>query len=107
MRRAVRTRAGVKHLLGFLAALELAAACGRSQQTTFERPPAPVTTATAVARDVPVYIDAVGKIVAREVVSIQPQVSGRITKIHFVDGANLKVGDLLFTIDPRPYQAQL
>jgi RND family efflux transporter MFP subunit len=40
-------------------------------------------------------------------VSIQPQVSGRITKIHFVDGANLKVGDLLFTIDPRPYQAQL
>jgi multidrug efflux system membrane fusion protein len=63
--------------------------------------------ATAVARDVPVYIDAVGKIVAREVVSIQPQVSGRITKIHFVDGANLKVGDLLFTIDPRPYQAQL
>jgi len=86
-----------------LVVLGLAAACGRSQQTTFERPPAPVTTATAVARDVPVYIDAVGKIVAREVVSIQPQVSGRITKIHFVDGANLKVGDLLFTIDPRPY----
>jgi uncharacterized lipoprotein YajG len=59
VRRAVWTRAGVKHLLGFLAALELAAACGRSQQTTFERPPAPVTMATAVARDVPVYIDAV------------------------------------------------
>ncbi len=55
----------------------------------------------------PVYIDAVGKIVAREVVSIQPQVSGRITKIHFTDGADVKVGDLLFTIDPRPYQAQL
>ena len=107
MRRAVRTRSGIKDLLGFLVVLGLAAACGRSQQTTFERPPAPVTTATAVARDVPVYIDAVGKIVAREVVSIQPQVSGRITKIHFVDGANLKVGDLLFTIDPRPYQAQL
>ena len=55
----------------------------------------------------PVYIDAVGKISAREVVSIQPQVSGRITQIHFVDGADVKVGQLLFTIDPRPYQAQL
>ena len=55
----------------------------------------------------PVYIDAVGKTVAREVVSIQPQVSGRITQIHFTDGANVKIGDLLFTIDPRPYQAQL
>jgi len=56
---------------------------------------------------VPVYIDAVGRIVAREVVSIQPQVSGRIVKIHFADGADLRAGDLLFTIDPRPYQAQL
>ncbi|HEX7229647.1 MAG TPA: efflux RND transporter periplasmic adaptor subunit [Candidatus Binatia bacterium] len=102
-----RTRSGVNHLLGFLAVLALATACQRSQQTTFERPPAPVTAATAAARDVPVYIDAVGKAVAREVVSIQPQVSGRITKIHFTDGANVKVGDLLFTIDPRPYQAQL
>src|SRR5689334_2404852 len=107
VRRAVRPRAGVKHLLGFLAVVALATACQRSQQTTFERPPAPVTAATAAARDVPVYIDAVGKVVAREVVSIQPQVSGRITKIHFTDGAEVKVGDLLFTIDPRPYQAQL
>ena len=39
-------------------------------------------------------------------VAIQPQVSGQITKIHFADGADLKKGDPLFTIDPRPYQAQ-
>jgi multidrug efflux system membrane fusion protein len=45
--------------------------------------------------------------VARELVSIQPQVSGRITAIHFVDGADVQVGDRLFTIDPRPYQALL
>ncbi len=63
--------------------------------------------ASAVAQDVPVYIDAVGRIVASEMVSIQPQVSGRLTKIHFTDGADLKVGDLLFTIDARPFQAQL
>ena len=74
---------------------------------SFERPPAAVTVAAAVSRDVPVYLDEVGKCVAREVVSVLPQVSGRITALHFVDGANLKKGDLLFTIDPRPYEAQL
>lgn len=82
-------------------------ACGKKNETEFERPPAPVAVVQAIAQDVPVYIDAVGKISAREVVSIQPQVSGRITQIHFVDGADVKVGQLLFTIDPRPYQAQL
>jgi len=90
-----------------LFAVGLSAGCSKKSQPTFERPPAPVTTATATAKDVPLYIDAVGKIVAREVVSIQPQVSGRIVKIHFTDGADVKIGDLLFTIDPRPYQAQL
>ena len=89
-----------------LAALWLAG-CGDKSQANFERPPAPVAVATALAQTVPVYIDAVGKIAAREVVSIQPQVSGRLVKIHFNDGADVKVGDLLFTIDPRPYQAQL
>jgi RND family efflux transporter, MFP subunit len=81
--------------------------CGKKNEAAVERPPAPVTVAAAITQNVPVYIDAVGKIVAREVVSIQPQVSGRITQIHFADGADVKVGQLLFTIDPRPYQAQL
>jgi multidrug efflux system membrane fusion protein len=52
-------------------------------------------------------MDALGKIVARETVAIQPQVSGRIEKIHFSDGANVRKGDLLFTIDPRPFDANL
>jgi len=87
--------------------LALSAGCGRKNSSDFERPPAPVTVATAQARDVPVYLDEVGRCVAREVVSVQPQVSGRITEILFADGADLRAGDPLFTIDPRPYQAQL
>jgi membrane fusion protein, multidrug efflux system len=83
------------------------AGCGKQTEATFERPPAPVTVASAVTRDVPLYIDALGKMAARETVSIQPQVSGRIVKLHFADGADVRAGDLLFTIDPRPYQAQL
>jgi membrane fusion protein, multidrug efflux system len=81
--------------------------CDNETPASFERPPAPVTVSAAVTQDVPIYIDAVGKIVAREVVAIQPQISGRITKVHFADGADVKAGEVLFTIDPRPFQAQL
>jgi multidrug efflux system membrane fusion protein len=88
-------------------ALLLAGCAGKPPQAAFERPPAPVSVATAVAVDVPIYLDEVGRGVAREFVSVQPQVSGRITEQHFADGADLKQGDLLFTIDPRPYEAAL
>ncbi len=93
----------------FLACLfaVVSAGCGRNDRQGFQRPPASVTVTSAVAQDVPIYLDSIGKAVAREVVSIQPQVSGRITKIYFTDGANLKTGDLLFTIDPRPFEAQV
>jgi membrane fusion protein, multidrug efflux system len=81
--------------------------CANQAQQNFERPPAPVVVSTAVSQDVSHYMDALGKIVAREVVSIQPQVSGRIIKIHFTDGANVRKGQLLFTIDPRPFEANV
>jgi multidrug efflux system membrane fusion protein len=81
--------------------------CANQAQQSFKRQPAPVVVSTAVSQDVSNYMDALGKIVAREVVSIQPQVSGRIVKIHFTDGANVRRGDLLFTIDPRPFEANL
>ena len=85
----------------------IAPGCKRGEgMPSFERPPTPVTVFVAERRDVPVYIEQIGKCVAREMVAIQPQVSGQITKIHFADGADLKKGDPLFTIDPRPYQAQ-
>jgi len=77
----------------------------RAAPAAFDRPPAPVTVTEAAMQDVPVYLDAIGKTVARETVAIQPQVSGRIVKIHFTDGANVKKGDLLFTVDPAPFEA--
>jgi multidrug efflux system membrane fusion protein len=97
----------LSYLALFLAAGLLFNSCGKKKAQGFDRPPAPVTTVAAVHRDVPVYLDEVGKCVAREVVTIQPQVSGRITELHFVDGADVQKGELLFTIDPRPFQAAL
>lgn len=94
----------------FLLAISLSlllSGCANKAQQSFDRPPSPVQVTVAVSQDVPTYLDAIGKTVAREVVSIQPQVSGRITKIHFTDGANVRKGDLLFTIDTRPFEASL
>ena len=81
--------------------------CGSKAQPGFDRPPAPVEITEAISQDVPTYLDAIGKTVAREVVSIQPQVSGRITAIHFTDGADVSKGQQLFTIDTRPFEANV
>jgi membrane fusion protein, multidrug efflux system len=70
-------------------------------------PPPLVTVVIARAQDVPFYLDEIGKSYAFESVTVTPQVGGRITERHFNDGADLTKGELLFVIDPRPYQAQL
>jgi membrane fusion protein, multidrug efflux system len=78
----------------------------RSPQAT--QPPArPVTVAKVVTKDVPLYLDEIGTCAAYETVLVQAQVSGQIIGRHFQDGADVKKGDLLFTIDPRPFQATL
>ena len=98
----------VSYRLGILLAISATlVGCVNKAQQSFERPPAPVVVSTAVSQDVSNYMDALGKIVARETVAIQPQVAGRIEKIHFADGANVRKGQLLFTIDPRPFDANL
>jgi multidrug efflux system membrane fusion protein len=84
--------------------------CGRSNvqaEGPATLPPPLVTVAEATAQDVPLYLDEIGRNVAFESVSVTPQVAGRITERHFQDGENLKNGQLLFVIDPRPYKAQL
>ena len=66
-----------------------------------------VTAAAAIARDVPVYLDAIGKTVSPEVVTIVPQVGGKVTETFVTDGAYVRKGDVLFKIDSRPYDAEL
>ena len=72
------------------------------------QPPArPVTVAKVVTKDVPLYLDEIGTCAAYETVQVQAQVSGVIIARHFQDGSDVKKGDPLFTIDPRPFQATL
>jgi multidrug efflux system membrane fusion protein len=66
-----------------------------------------VTVAKVVTKDVPVYLDEIGTCAAYETVQVQAQVNGVIIARHFQDGSDVKKGDPLFTIDPRPFQAAL
>jgi len=70
---------------------------------------APVLVAPAAATNVPVQINPppVGHVMPYSTVTIRPQVGGLISRVHFQEGQEVKKGDLLFTIDPRPMQAVL
>jgi multidrug efflux system membrane fusion protein len=67
-------------------------------------PPAPVSVADVVERAMPVTIRAVGTVESSSTVDIRAQVAGPILSIGFKEGQDVKAGDLLFTIDPRPFQ---
>ena len=101
---------GPRSLLFFLLSVTAIffSGCGPQSNTT-QGPAAPknVLVTKVLAADVPVQLHEFGRVVSPESVNIQPQVSGRITEVHFVEGQEVKKGDLLFVIDPRPFQAQL
>src|SRR5437773_7946180 len=80
----------------------------RASEVKAAQPPVrPVLVAKIITKDVPLYLDEIGTCAAYETVQVQAQVSGQIVARNFQDGADVKKGDLLFTIDPRPYQAAL
>ncbi|GJE45295.1 efflux RND transporter periplasmic adaptor subunit [Methylobacterium soli] len=70
-------------------------------------PAVPVVASDVVSRDVPIYLDGVGTVIAFNNVVVRSQITGQLTKITFVQGQSVKAGDLLAQIDPRPYQAEV
>ena len=78
-----------------------------SEVKTAQLPARPASVAKVITKDVPIYLDEIGTCAAYETVLVQAQVSGVIITRNFQDGSDVKKGDLLFTIDPRPYQATL
>jgi multidrug efflux system membrane fusion protein len=67
----------------------------------------PVETASAVRADVPIYLLGIGTAQAFNTVTLTTRVDGQLQKIAFVEGQDVKAGQLIAQIDPRPYQAQL
>jgi multidrug efflux system membrane fusion protein len=70
-------------------------------------PAAPVTVSAAVMKDMPVVLRAIGTVEPYNTVDVRARVAGEITRIDFKEGQDVSQQDLLFTIDPRPYQAAL
>jgi multidrug efflux system membrane fusion protein len=70
-------------------------------------PPVPVTVSDAVEKTLPVQLTAVGNAQAYTTVGIKSQVNGQIMEVRFKEGQDVKKGDLLFVIDPRPFEAAL
>jgi len=67
----------------------------------------PVSAGRVVLRDMPIYADGIGTVAANQLADVRAQVGGIIDKIAFTEGSEVKQGDLLAEIDPRPYQATL
>ncbi len=68
---------------------------------------APVTAGTAAAQDMPVYVRGIGTVQAYNSVTVKSRVDGQIVKVDFREGQEVKAGDPLFEIDPRPFDAAL
>ncbi len=81
--------------------------CGNKSASARPKEAVAVTVAEVVRRDVPFEIRAFGSVEASSTVDVVPQVSGLITQVHFKEGDLVKKGDLLFTVDTRPYRASL
>lgn len=100
-----------------VAVLSAAVGCGKSAAPATNGAPAggagrgggaaPVAVATVVERAMPVTLHAVGTVTASSTVDIRSQITGQLLSVGFTEGQDVKAGDTLFTLDPRPFQATL
>ena len=97
----------IRTTLLLLSAIGLSA-CGKPVASkTPANPPVPVEVATAETKSMPVEMKAIGTVEPIASVQLKSKVQGEIMKVHFADGAQVKAGDILFSIDPRVFQAAL
>src|SRR3954465_8912329 len=90
-----------------VALFAVASGCAKKASGPGAMPPPQVTVSQPVQREVTEWDEYPGRLQAVEEVEVRARVSGYLQSINFKDGAEVKKGDLLFTIDPRPYQAEL
>src|SRR5262245_55080268 len=86
----------------------LALGCGQQKgKSDKQARSVPVTVATVTQADVPFEIAAFGSVEASSTVDVVPQVTGLVTAVHFKEGDFVEKGELLFSVDTRPYRASL
>ncbi|MFI5022869.1 MAG: efflux RND transporter periplasmic adaptor subunit [Alphaproteobacteria bacterium] len=90
-----------------LAAWQLSRRSTDAAGSAFSDPLVPIVAGTAEARDMPVYLRGIGTVPAYNAVAVHTRVDGQIVQVRFSEGQEVKAGDPLFQIDPRPFQAAL
>ncbi len=102
-----RHHASAPKLLAGACAVVLALAGTGAKPAAKPSPPAPVVTGAVKVQPAPLLLNAVGAVEPIESVAVRPQVGGVITRVAFAEGDDVKAGQTLFQIDPRPMQAAL
>ncbi len=99
--RLISTRVFILLMLGSL----LLASCGSKEQAV--APPQEITVVEALQKDVPIYMEYIGEVYGEKDIPIRARVEGFLEGIHFEEGSDVKEGQLLYTIDPRPLEAKV
>jgi multidrug efflux system membrane fusion protein len=92
---------------GSMAALAIATGCTPQARQTAAPEPTVIPISRPVSREVTDFVEFTGRVNAVQTVNVIPRVTGYLVQMPFEEGAEVKTGDLLFEIDPRPYKAQL
>lgn len=93
--------------LALCALVATTASCKKQEAKPGGPPPVPVLIGAAEKRDVPMEISTIGTVEPFSTIAVKAQIGGTLIRVHFTEGQDVKKGDLLFTIDPRPYEAAL
>lgn len=107
MRKDVSIRLGVPLLAAIAVGLGLFSACGGTKAAPGAPPPVPVLAATVEQRDVPLQVHAIGAVEAYSTVSVKTQITGELTGVFFKEGEDVTKGQLIFTLDKRPLEADV
>src|SRR5258705_4933051 len=95
-------------VLAVLAAgLSLLSACAGTKAASGPPPPVPVLAATVEQKDVPLQVHTIGAVEAYSTVSVKTQITGELTGVFFKEGDDVKKGQLIFTLDKRPLEADV
>ncbi|MGB4074491.1 multidrug efflux RND transporter periplasmic adaptor subunit MexE [Pseudomonas sp.] len=90
-----------------LAAILVLSACGKAAETSQQMPAAKVSVAEVIQQPINEWDEFTGRLQAPESVEVRPRVSGYIDRVAFDEGSLVKKGELLFQIDPRPFEAEV
>src|SRR5580765_6773187 len=107
MSKELRSNFRIPLLAATAAGLSLLSACVGTKAASGPPPPVPVLAATVEQKDIPLQVHAIGAVEAYSTVSVKTQITGELTGVFFKEGDDVQKGQLIFTLDKRPLEADV